>query len=54
VNTETATCTVASLPADWTQWRRRWGYSHATRFVLQLIGFGALVFSLFVERFNLA
>jgi uncharacterized membrane protein len=49
VNTETATWTVASLPADWTQWRRRWEYSHATRFALQLIGFGALVFSLLVE-----
>jgi hypothetical protein len=53
VNAEVTTWTAATLPTNWTQWRHRWEYSHATRFALQLIGFGVLVCSLLVEHFNL-
>ncbi|MBW4534359.1 MAG: DUF1772 domain-containing protein [Pleurocapsa minor HA4230-MV1] len=49
MNAEFAQWTVDSIPADWTQGRNQWGYSHATRFVLQLIGFSALLFSVLVE-----
>jgi hypothetical protein len=49
VNAEIAKWTVESVPPDWTRWRDQWEYSHATRFVLQLIGFGTLVLGLLLE-----
>ncbi len=38
-----------SVPADWTRVRNQWEYSHIARFVLQLIGLGALVLSILME-----
>jgi hypothetical protein len=38
-----------SVPGLWMQLRDRWEYGHATGFVLQLVGFCALVKSLLVE-----
>ena len=46
VNAETAKRTADTIPSDWTDWRRQWEYSHLARFVLHLIGFGALGISL--------
>ncbi len=48
-NVEIAHWTAASLPQDWTGWRRRWEYSHLARFVMQSIAFCVLVASLLVE-----
>jgi len=49
MNAEFAQWTIDSIPADWTRVRNQWEYSHAARFVLQLIGFGALLLSVLVE-----
>jgi ABC-type xylose transport system permease subunit len=49
MNAEFAQWTVDSIPANWTQVRNQWEYSHATRFVLQLIGFSALLISILAE-----
>jgi Domain of unknown function (DUF1772) len=49
MNAEFARWTVDSIPADWTRVRNQWEYSHATRFVLQLVGFSALLISILVE-----
>jgi Domain of unknown function (DUF1772) len=49
MNAEFAKWTVDSIPADWMQVRNQWEYSHATRFVLQLIGFSALLISILTE-----
>jgi hypothetical protein len=38
-----------SVPGLWMQLRDRWEYGHATGFVIQLVGFCALVKSLLVE-----
>src|SRR5262245_39347342 len=38
-----------SVPAVWMQLRNRWEYGHAAGFVMQLIGFCALVLSVIVE-----
>lgn len=38
-----------TVPAVWHALRDRWEYGHATGFVLQLIGFSALLASLLVE-----
>jgi hypothetical protein len=38
-----------SVPSLWMQLRDRWEYGHATGFVIQLVGFCALVKSLLVE-----
>jgi hypothetical protein len=38
-----------SVPELWMRLRNRWEYGHATGFVIQLVGFGALVQSLLVE-----
>jgi len=40
---------VGALPANWTQVRNQWEYSHATGFVLHLVGFSALLFSVLRE-----
>ncbi|MGY3033524.1 hypothetical protein ACVIIV_002694 [Bradyrhizobium sp. USDA 4354] len=48
-NVEILQWSTQSVPSDWAAWRRQWDYSHAARFVVQLIGFvaltGAVVFS---------
>lgn len=49
MNREIFQWTPQSVPADWTRVRNQWEYSHATRFVLQLIGLGALLISVLVE-----
>jgi hypothetical protein len=49
VNAEIDTWTLNSIPADWTQWRNQWEYTHATRFVIHLIGFSALLISILIE-----
>ena len=49
VNAETARWTAQTIPADWAEWRKQWEYSHATRFALHLIAFGALLLSVLVE-----
>jgi TM2 domain-containing membrane protein YozV len=38
-----------SVPALWMQLRHRWEYGHAAGFVVQLVGFCALVLSVLVE-----
>ena len=38
-----------SVPAVWMQLRHRWEYGHAAGFVVQLVGFCALVLSVLVE-----
>ena len=49
VNAETANWTVDSIPGNWMKLRRQWEYAHTIRFVLQLIGLGALLLSVLVE-----
>lgn len=49
VNVQVFKWTADTIPADWTRWRTRWEYSHAIRFVLHLVGFTALVLSVFLE-----
>lgn len=49
VNAEIDTWTLNSIPADWTRWRNQWEYTHATRFVIHLIGFSALLISVLLE-----
>lgn len=49
MNAQIEQWTVGSLPADWTQVRNQWEYSHATRFLLHLIGFSALLLSVLRE-----
>lgn len=39
----------ASVPDVWLRLRKRWEYGHAAGFALQVIGFGALLFSVLVE-----
>ena len=38
-----------TLPALWVSLRSRWEYGHAAGFVMQLLGFAALVMSIVVE-----
>jgi Domain of unknown function (DUF1772) len=38
-----------SVPEIWMRLRERWEYGHAAGFVIQLLGFGALVISVVVE-----
>jgi Domain of unknown function (DUF1772) len=45
VNLAVAGWTPDSIPAGWMQLRARWEYSHAARFALQLLAFGALAIS---------
>lgn len=52
VNGEVAKWTVESIPSNWMQRRTQWEYSHATRFVLQFIGFSALLLSILLETRN--
>jgi hypothetical protein len=49
MNREIFQWSIESVPADWTRVRNQWEYSHAARFVLQLIGLCAFQISLLVE-----
>jgi hypothetical protein len=49
VNAEIRTWAAETVPTDWMQLRNQWEYSHATRFVLQLVGLSALVLSILRE-----
>ena len=52
VNSEVAGAwrsTPESVPALWMQLRHRWEYGHAAGFVVQLVGFSALVLSVLLE-----
>jgi hypothetical protein len=49
VNEAMALLTPETLPANWMDLRNQWEYTHAARAGLQLIGLGALVFSVLVE-----
>ena len=49
VNAMMTALTPETLPADWMRLRDQWEYTHAARAVLQIIAFGALVFSILVE-----
>lgn len=49
MNAEFAQWRIDSIPENWTRVRSQWEYSHAARFVLQLIGFCALLLSVLVE-----
>jgi Domain of unknown function (DUF1772) len=42
VNSRTFSWSEGSLPQDWSRWRTQWEYSHAVRFVLQLVAFSLL------------
>jgi hypothetical protein len=46
---EAARSAPASLPALWMELRARWEYGHAAGFVLQLLGFGALLISVLAQ-----
>jgi hypothetical protein len=39
---------IEAPPADWATWRAQWEYGHAMHFVLDLLGFCALVVSVLV------
>ncbi|MBW4622019.1 MAG: DUF1772 domain-containing protein [Cyanosarcina radialis HA8281-LM2] len=41
--------TPTSIPSDWMRLRYQWEYAHAANFVLTLVGFSALLFSVLVE-----
>jgi hypothetical protein len=49
MNREFAQWTLQSIPADWTQVRNQWEFSHMARFVLHLTGLSALLISVLVE-----
>ncbi len=45
VNVELATWVNGPVPDDWTRWRGRWEWGHAAIAIIELCGFGALVWS---------
>lgn len=49
VNIEISQWTATSVPENWTRLRDQWEYAHATRFVIQLIGFSSLMLSMLNE-----
>jgi Domain of unknown function (DUF1772) len=49
VNATMSPLTPETLPADWIRLRNQWEYTHAARAVLQIVAFGALVFSVLLE-----
>jgi hypothetical protein len=42
--------TPETIPANWRALRNQWEYIHLTNFILTLLGFCALLISLFVDR----
>jgi hypothetical protein len=49
VNAIMGPLTPDALPSDWTQLRNQWEYTHAARAILQVVAFGAVVFSALLE-----
>jgi Domain of unknown function (DUF1772) len=49
VNIEISKWTAASVPENWMRLRDQWEYAHATRFIIQLIGFSTLILSILNE-----
>lgn len=49
VNNQMVDWTPTSLPADFAALRNQWEYTHAARAVLQIIGLGAIVWSVLIE-----
>lgn len=41
--------TPESVPANWMQMRQQWEYSHAVRFIFQLVGFSIILLSVLQE-----
>lgn len=50
VNQEFATWTPETVPADWTRFRDQWEFTHTARAALFLLGFCALLGSVFLAR----
>lgn len=48
-NAQMAQWSSVPLPPNWTDVRRQWEFGHAASAVLNLVGFGALVFSVVVD-----
>lgn len=49
VNNEIVKWTPESMPPNWAQYRSQWEYTHATRAVLQILAFCALLASVLAE-----
>ena len=49
VNVELAKWVNGPVPADWTKYRARWEWGHATIAVVELLGFAALVWSVLAD-----
>lgn len=52
MNREFATWTPEAVPADWTRLRDQWEFTHTARAALFLLGFCALLGSVFLSRFE--
>jgi len=50
VNATMVPLTPETLPAGWTALRNQWEYTHAARAILQILGLGALLFSILAEN----
>ena len=51
VNIELAKWVNGPVPADWTVYRARWEWGHATIALIELLGFAALVASVLADTF---
>jgi hypothetical protein len=49
VNARLMPLTPETLPANWSQLRDQWEFTHAVRAILQMLALGALVWSILVE-----
>jgi len=49
VNAELAHWVNGPVPADWTTYRARWEWGHATISLFELVGFGALIASVLAD-----
>jgi hypothetical protein len=49
VNAALVPLTPDTLPANWTELRNQWEFTHAARAILQILGVSALVLSVLVE-----
>jgi hypothetical protein len=49
VNGEVMKWNAEAIPANWTQFRVRWEFTHAARAIIEIIGLGALVISVLCE-----
>jgi membrane associated rhomboid family serine protease len=50
INEQTAKWTMETIPKNWMMLRAQWEYSHAVRFWMHLIGFGALLISVLIKE----